>query len=360
MKNIKILTISLFAICGLLLPSLSEGVNAGAGYEAFYVSSVNKNSASIHGGDSIQLTVRSQAYDCGGQHYEFRASPDDCIVMTTGPNPLVGMPLEVSVEMAGGTVSPSGTVTTDNSGYARFTLASTTPGQKTVIIKGYPTAARFVQVGSQVVTFTNSSATTQSSPPTSNSSSAGSSNRPTASASSSQRPTTDQAQSSASSGMDVSPQVQEVKIGGLALNPSASDDALPTIQQSKSLKLSGKTMPNTDVIIYIFSEPKMFKTKSDASGNWSVDIKDLPIGTHHAEFEAIDPASGQPLPRVQLGYFKVQPASTAKNTASTSESAISKSNTSKAVLTGGLLVIAIIGVGYVAYIKKIKNKRTAK
>ncbi len=350
MKHIKTFTVSLFAICGLLLPSLLESVNAAGGYEASFVSNINKSSASIQG-DSIQLTVRSQAYDCDGSRNEFRTDPSRCSAPVGAPQ-LVGVGgVGVAVEFPGGSVSPSGTVTTDGSGYAKFTLTSSTPGQKAATIKGYPGPGPLVAVGSQTVTFVDAQPKASSTPAPSNTSTGRS-----AVGRSQNQQTTAQNENA-----PTAPAVQEVKIGGLQLKPDASENELPTIQQNKSLKLSGKTTPNTDVIVYVFSEPKMFKTKSDANGNWSVDVKDLPAGTHHAEFEAIDPASGQPLPRVQLGYFKVQSASsTAKNVTSTSASTVPKSNTSKIVLAGGVLLVVISGAGYIFYIKKIKNKRTAK
>ncbi len=348
MKNIKRLTLSLFAICGLTLPGFFTSVNAAGGYEASYISSVNKSSASIHGGDSIQLTVRSQAYDCGGQHSEYRTDPSRCSI-ATGSSPLVGLSLEVAVEMAGGTVSPSGTVMTDSSGYARFTLTSTTPGQKTVVIKGRPGAGYLTQVGTKTVTFTDSQPAGAGASASSNAGT--SAGQPSASR-------TRQSQSAATQSSETAPaapSVQEVKIGDASLAPDASDNALPTMQQGKSFKLSGKTTPNTEITVYVFSEPKMFKTKSDANGNWSVEVKGLPEGTHHAEFEATDPATGKPLPRVQLGYFKVQPSKVVEKTASSVAKTPATSNTSTVV--AGAFVVAIIaaGAGYVVYRKRGKK-----
>ncbi|HEX8763225.1 MAG TPA: Ig-like domain-containing protein [Candidatus Saccharimonadales bacterium] len=78
-----------------------------------------------------------------------------------------------------------------------------------------------------------------------------------------------------------------------------------SLTTSQPLVLSGKTVANGKVALWVFSEPKLYETTADAQGNWSVSVKDLPEGSHHAEVEVTNPANGQKSDRTKLLDFKV-------------------------------------------------------
>ncbi len=52
-------------------------------------------------------------------------------------------------------------------------------------------------------------------------------------------------------------------------------------KEQKIIKLSGKAAPNTEVYLYIFSEPLVLKTKADGDGNWNYTLENpLKPGKH--------------------------------------------------------------------------------
>jgi len=51
--------------------------------------------------------------------------------------------------------------------------------------------------------------------------------------------------------------------------------------EEKVIKLSGKALPNSFVVLYIYSNPVVITVKADAEGNWSYTLdKDIPNGEH--------------------------------------------------------------------------------
>lgn len=82
-------------------------------------------------------------------------------------------------------------------------------------------------------------------------------------------------------------------------------DHAVSLEQGKPLVLSGKTIANGKITLYVFSDPKQFTTTADKDGNWSIMVKDLPTGNHHAEVEVTDPATNQTSARAKLLEFSV-------------------------------------------------------
>jgi hypothetical protein len=77
------------------------------------------------------------------------------------------------------------------------------------------------------------------------------------------------------------------------------------LTMGQPLVLSGKTVANGKVAVWVFSEPKLYETTADKDGNWSVTVKDLPEGDHHAEVEVTNPTNNQKSDRTRLLNFTV-------------------------------------------------------
>jgi hypothetical protein len=86
---------------------------------------------------------------------------------------------------------------------------------------------------------------------------------------------------------------------------AVSNTDTPSFDQSKPILLSGKTVANGKVTIYVFSEPKKYSVAADETGNWSYELIGLSPGSHHVEAEVTDPKSGKTSPRTQILAFSI-------------------------------------------------------
>ena len=60
-----------------------------------------------------------------------------------------------------------------------------------------------------------------------------------------------------------------------------------------ALVLSGTTEPNTDVLIYVFSEPLVLATVSDDEGNWSYSLEDPLESGEHEVYALVEKGDGE-------------------------------------------------------------------
>lgn len=333
-KMSKKLPILIFVLCLMVTSVVSATffmrTHAGAGYTRIYKPILSATSAPADGTSTITLKVWV-TNDLSDYTAEER-----------------GVPMGAQIS-GGATISPERVGGPGASGTGTFTIRSTVPGEKVVTIISAPTVGPEVPVLTVKVTFTDPNAT-PATPSVSAAPRTGSTPAPAASRTASAAP----ARTSAPSANEpVAPPVSEVLFNNKKLDPTKVDK-LPEFKQAKAFELKGKTMPNAEITVYVFSKPKMFKTKSDADGNWSVSINGLPTGTHHAELEVTDPATGTVLPRAQLGKFKVLAASTAPAKIKTDKVENTK-NSSVSVMIG---CIALLLLGGLAVRLTLKKKKT--
>lgn len=133
------------------------------------------------------------------------------------------------------------------------------------------------------------------------------------------------------------PTLQPIVIDGTEKKPGETIK----ISENEGLKLSGKTVANAIVTIYVFSEPKKYTATADKDGNWSYEVKDLPPGEHHVEAEVTDPATGKTSERANLLAFTVEKAQAAEPAAETQ--AKGATNSLLVIIIGGLMALLIAG-----------------
>ena len=86
-------------------------------------------------------------------------------------------------------------------------------------------------------------------------------------------------------------------------------DASPTVNAGKAFTLSGTTVPNGTVTLYIFSTPRQATTTANAQGAWSFELSGLESGSHHVEATVTDPVTKLTSERNTIANFKVATAS---------------------------------------------------
>jgi hypothetical protein len=112
------------------------------------------------------------------------------------------------------------------------------------------------------------------------------------------------------------------------------------IKDNEPLVLSGATIPNGVVTLYIFSEPSKAIITADNSGKWAYAINELPDGQHHVEAEVTDPSTGQTSTRTKLFAFTINPNSSNRKTLVSAQSAW---------LSTAFGFIATIGIAFLIY-----------
>lgn len=68
---------------------------------------------------------------------------------------------------------------------------------------------------------------------------------------------------------------------------------IKTTDKKEALKISGKSKPNSQVLVYVFSEPLVITTSTDASGNWSYTLEDPLAPGNHEVYAVVDKGDGQ-------------------------------------------------------------------
>ncbi len=142
----------------------------------------------------------------------------------------------------------------------------------------------------------------------------------------------------------------ETPVTELAINGQTDVTQNPIIT-ANTITLSGKTTPNADVTLYIFSEPQTIKTKADGEGVWTATVAYIENGEHRVEAEVVDPTTGQTSARTQIAAFTVAaaPQPAAAETAKPADSPWIW------YVVGGLVLLAGAAISGVWWIKKHKQ-----
>jgi hypothetical protein len=285
MKKFLSFMISLLVFaCSTLLSASAGGVTSTVTLQAL------NSSAPADGKSSITFKVYSYQHGCAPPAYELiGGSCSDG--SAKGDYPISGATVWVTVTGSGYTLG--GTTSTEKGpyvnsgadGYAQFTLSSTTVGSNTITVDGGDNKP------STTVSFT---APVTAAPKT------------TPKAASAPTPTP-------------APTPPIAPTTGIKLdNQTVTTMSTPTVQPGKSFTLSGTTVPNGMVTLYIFSTPQQAMVTADAQGNWSYKIMGLESGSHHVEATVTDPTTKLTSDRATLAKFTIAQSPVAAVTAKAS------------------------------------------
>lgn len=135
----------------------------------------------------------------------------------------------------------------------------------------------------------------------------------------------------------------------VTFNNKAVTTTTPTVQSNKAINLSGVTVPNGVVTLYIFSTPRTATVTADATGKWTYEIVDLEPGSHHVEAEVTDPATKLTSARATLASFKIAAAPVAAKTVTTPPA---KKASLWPWIAGGVLFILAVAGGMFIWVRR--------
>ncbi|HZM63815.1 MAG TPA: Ig-like domain-containing protein [Candidatus Saccharimonadales bacterium] len=290
--------LTLRVICGLSLSlglclSLLTAAHAAGGFPTPEIS-LSSSSIKADGSTKTTITVYAATFQCqeGGTTY-FARSEAPC--GSPIENPHQGLPAAITVSgsnntIAGGSEGANGArySSTGTDGKATFTLSSTKAESKTITATYYEDGAFFGPTTTATVTFT---AVTQAAPPKPKTTTPAPTPTP--------EPTPPEA-----------PKTDTLEVNGQTI--ASTEDI--TVQQGETFTLSGKTVPNGIVKLYIFSTPQEATVTADANGNWSYNVEGLEPGSHHIEAEVTDPATNKTSSRATLASFTIAEVQTPTTT----------------------------------------------
>ncbi len=149
------------------------------------------------------------------------------------------------------------------------------------------------------------------------------------------------------------PTITKVTVNGTDLTTQST--APMSLPDNKTVTLSGQTVPNGAITLYIFSEPQTAKTTADKDGKWSYVVSGLKAGSHHVEYTVTDPATNATSARAQLLAFTV---TAAKKTTAASLAPTKHADHHTLWIILGLAVIALAAIaGFAVWWFKLRDKR---
>lgn len=277
-KRLIIAFVSFFLVGFLILGSHSA-VKAGGGGENVDISAAP---TSLSVGQTTTINVFTYYYHCSdGNNYLLSS---DCTGSVTGKSGARDA-LYISVSGSGNTLSTT-MITTDSNGNGSATLSSSVAETKTVSVyeQSLVTGGQGSLVGSLVVTFTAAAAPVSSAPAATHVIS-----HKTATVAVTPVP---------------APNVSQIEVGSQAV----SSGKPVTVETRQPLVLSGKTVANGTVTLYIHSKLRTVTVKADKNGEWKYVVADLPVGSHHIDAQVTDPATKQESAKASLLDFTVKPS----------------------------------------------------
>jgi hypothetical protein len=130
------------------------------------------------------------------------------------------------------------------------------------------------------------------------------------------------------------------------------------------LRFEGQAEPNTDVLLYVFSEPLVLYAKTDGNGNWVYDLVD-PMAPGEHEAYAVVEASDGTYKRSSAFSFLIETAqasdenpngySLSVQNVGTLNPPASKGRISLYVIGSGFVVLAVLAVGGYIVVRTMKH-----
>lgn len=163
----------------------------------------------------------------------------------------------------------------------------------------------------------------------------------------------------------VKPNIPEAKLidsDGEELKPTITGELI-SYHEGSPVVISGTTIPNGVVKLYIFSEPREASVTADDTGVWTYTVEDLEPGDHRIEVEVTDPETGETSERTEVLAFQVAQIDEITNETqleTVEEELADDEDNSYAILViiAGLIVVVGLGVSFWWWRKKKSNDNT--
>ncbi len=133
----------------------------------------------------------------------------------------------------------------------------------------------------------------------------------------------------------------------------------PVFEKTEAIIISGNTVPDGKVKLYIFSEPQEALVLADKNGDWEYTIENIEPGEHRVEAEITDPITDQTSERTQVLAFEIEQSTSdehlepVNNTGLISEAPKYEPPVGLYVAAGSSLVILVLGIiGLIVYKKR--------
>ncbi len=320
MKQNKI-TATISACLVLLVLVASVLVNAAAGPPSAIRFTPSPASAPADGSSKITIDTFSFFYKCNSGSYVLKESECTTEYDSSGYSGQEVTKTTESTNLSGdaGLVLSAATITTDSSGHASFSVTSSKAGTFNLYAK---TLSGYVQ-GQRSITFTNPNPPAPKPAPA----------KP--------QPVTPQKPDK--------PIVKLVDQEGNDLTPESEGEKI-IFTQEEPVVLSGTTVPNGLIKLYIFSEPQEATVTADAEGNWGYTINNLEPGDHRVEAEVTDPSTNTTSDRQQVLAFQVAKAEQPAEEILSAAPADDKPSPMIPILV--ILAVAVLGAGGFALWRK--------
>lgn len=134
-----------------------------------------------------------------------------------------------------------------------------------------------------------------------------------------------------------------------------ADDEDIEFEHGEPIAISGNTVPNGLVKLYIYSELQEAEVTADSDGNWLYTIEEIESGDHRIEAEVTDPKTNETSERMQIIAFSVEEAQEELDAAPVEEVDESSGSIMPFIFIAIILVAAVAG-GIWWYLKKKKSK----
>ncbi|HET7060117.1 MAG TPA: hypothetical protein VFH99_02265 [Candidatus Saccharimonadales bacterium] len=279
--------------------NLAAHKKANAGGFSPYNATITPSTTTATVGQTVTITVRSWDYKCAQTGYSSTTS--SYCNSYGGVAGTEGTWGSSTITASGGGTTLSTTLLQTGGGPPNpgsFTLNASTAGSKTVTLYD-PWKAN---LGSVTINYFNAASATVSA----SGSVSGSGSRH-ASSTSNVAATAD--------GQKPAPAVANPEITQIKIGSQTVSTAKPVVVKvGQPLTLSGKTVANGIVTLYIHSKERTVTTKADKDGIWKYTISQLPVGSHSIEAQVMDPKTKQQSAKTSLLNFAIKPSKSAATT----------------------------------------------
>lgn len=131
-----------------------------------------------------------------------------------------------------------------------------------------------------------------------------------------------------------------------------------------ALRFQGQAEPNTDVLVYVFSEPIVLYAKADDNGNWVYDLVDPLAPGNHEAYAVVEEADGTYKKSSAFSFLIKTAEASAENpngyslaveNVASLNPPPSKQGINMYIIGSGVIVFLVLGVGTVIFVRTMKH-----